>query len=68
VTEPFDPAAMADNLLASMQAMATLLDTCAGYRELCIERGFSPSAAEVMAMAYHAALMAGLHSAWTSAQ
>lgn len=34
-----------------------VLDLVIGYRRQCEERGFSPTAAEMMAMEYHRALL-----------
>lgn len=47
----FDPMAAAD-------AMSQLIETVVGYRAQCEAAGFSPTAAEMMAMEFHNALIA----------
>lgn len=50
MSQPFDP-------LAAVDAMAQMIETVVGYRTKCEEAGFSPTAAEVMAMEFHTAMI-----------
>lgn len=63
----------ADTLAASLRALTAslltlreltrpLLDAVDGYRAECAERGYSPTAAEAMAMDFHRVLIANAMS------
>lgn len=56
-----EPATPAEQLAAGMAAMAdamvTIIEAVAGHRAQLEAAGFSPTAAEAGAIAYHAALM-----------
>lgn len=43
--------------------MAQLLDTVDGYRQQCLTRGYSETAAEMMAMEFHRQLVANVFRA-----
>lgn len=40
-----------------LESMGPIIDSAAGYREKCIAAGFNETAAEMMALQYHQALM-----------
>ena len=50
---PIDPAALA----TASDGFTQLLELAVGYREQCIAKGFSPTAAEHMAMQLHTELI-----------
>jgi len=50
---PATPASITEALATALDATRQLIETTAGYRAICIEQGFSETAAEMMAVAYH---------------
>lgn len=54
MSQPPNPA---EAMLQVMDGMKTVLETIAGYRKQCEEQGFSPTAAEVMALELHQAML-----------
>jgi hypothetical protein len=51
--KPFDPLAAADTI-------AQIVETVTGYRSQCEAAGFSPAAAEAMAIDFHQAFIASI--------
>jgi hypothetical protein len=51
------PHAMATALLKIREMTAPILDAVDGYRAECTKRGYSPTAAEKMAMDFHQGLV-----------
>jgi len=56
-TNPNDPVALADGLMSLAESMHQVVAATAGYRSVCEEAGFSPTASEVMAIEYHQVLL-----------
>jgi hypothetical protein len=54
--------AMAEAFITIQETMATIAAACAGYRAQLEAAGFSPTAAEMMAMKYHDVLIASAFS------
>lgn len=60
MTGPIDPAkvtAMAGALAQMSELMTTVIEATTGYRARCEAAGFSPAAAEAMAVEYHRSVM-----------
>lgn len=47
----------AEALMAALENVTALVDAVAGYKAKAVDAGFSESAAEMMAVAFHGALM-----------
>jgi len=56
-TQPFDQSQFAAQAMELLAALGGILDTVDGYRAQCAERGYSPTAAEQMAMELHSHLL-----------
>ena len=58
-SEPEQSANMdfATAVLDVLESMSPIIEGAAGYREKCIAAGFNETAAEMMALQYHQALM-----------
>ena len=55
--QPFDHTKAAEQSMEMPSALGGLLDAVDGYRAQCTERGYSPTAAEQMAMELHSHLL-----------
>jgi Ca2+/H+ antiporter len=55
-----DPRSVALGMLGLNEMVAPILAAVTGYRKACEAAGFSTEASEVMAVAYHAMVMAQL--------
>ncbi len=49
---------LTEGLMQIREVTAPILEATDGYRQACIEHGYSPTAAEQMAMDYHRQLVA----------
>lgn len=54
---------IAESMHEVLEGMTGLLDAVDGYRAQCSQRGYSETAAEVMAMDFHRALVAAAFGA-----
>lgn len=52
------PSRLGDALLVATDAFRAVVASAAGYRAICLEHGFTPEAAEQMAVDYHRTLLA----------
>jgi hypothetical protein len=52
-----NPDSVAAQMLALLDALKQIGETVDGYRQSCIDRGYSPTAAEKMAMDVHSELI-----------
>jgi hypothetical protein len=58
VADPATAAAtLASALVGLTQSIGPMLEAAAGYRQQCEQAGFSPAAAEQMAVEYHRTLL-----------
>ena len=55
---PIDTANLAVQLIALIEGLGQMVEAVAGYRKKCEEAGFSPTAAEAMAVEMHRHLLA----------
>lgn len=53
-----NPLEALEALMVAVEAMAGLASMAAGYKAKCVEAGFSPENAELMAVALHQQLLA----------